>query len=288
MAAATRLTGLSPELLRAWEKRYRVVEPLRSPGGTRRYRGSDIERLRRVKAAVDAGQRISVVSQLDLDALERGAGAPAPAARSLDEIFGALDRLDAVEVQRTLSLQLAALGPARFASECVAPLLREIGERWVEDRLCIASEHLATVVIRALLGAALQPNAASLFGPRVVFATPGGERHELGLQMAAVVALGAGANPLYLGAELPVEEILAAAQRTDAAAVAIGLVTLPLDAAERAVAALRGGLPLRVHLWLGGARARELPQREGVEALEGFEALERRVARLGFERTRKA
>jgi DNA-binding transcriptional MerR regulator/methylmalonyl-CoA mutase cobalamin-binding subunit len=288
MAAATRLTGLSPELLRAWEKRYRVVEPLRSPGGTRRYRGSDIERLRRVKAAVDAGQRISVVSQLDLDALERGAGAPAPAARSLDEIFGALDRLDAVEVQRTLSLQLAALGPARFASECVAPLLREIGERWADDRLRIASEHLATAVIRALLGAALQPNAASLFGPRVVFATPGGERHELGLQMAAVVALGAGANPLYLGAELPVEEILAAAQRTDAAAVAIGLVTLPLDAAERAVAALRGGLPLRVHLWLGGARARELPQREGVEALEGFEALERRVARLGFERTRKA
>jgi len=193
-----RLTGLSPELLRAWEKCYRVVEPLRSPGGTRRYRGSDIERLRLVKAAVDAGQRISVVARMDPAALARGVAAPEATAGSRGAVHRALDRLDALEVQRTLSLQLAALGPARFARECAAPLLREVGERWAADELCVASEHLATAVIRALLGAALQPSAASLLGPRIVFATPSGEPHDLGVQLAAVIALGAGANPLYL------------------------------------------------------------------------------------------
>jgi len=70
--------------------------------------------------------------------------------------------------------------------------------------------------------------------------------------------------------------------------VALGLVTLPLAEAERVVTALRGGLPPRVRLWLGGARARELPPHEAVEPLASLEALEQRVARLGFERVRSA
>jgi hypothetical protein len=101
--------------------------------------------------------------------------------------------------------------------------------------------------------------------------------------MSAVVALGAGAYPVYLGAELPVAEILAAAERARASAVALGVVTLPPTEAARAVDALRSGLPARVRLWLGGPLAGALAAHEGVEALESLEALERRVARLAFE-----
>ena len=286
LRTAARLTGLSTELIRAWERRYGVVEPLRTPGGTRRYRAADLARLRLLKAAVDAGNRIGQVARLDPAELERrAAGLQAPSTSGFEEIVSALERLDGPEAQRLLSLQLSALGPVRFAREFAAPLAREIGERWAADRLPIASEHLATGVLRSMLGSALQPTAASVLGPRIVFATLAGERHELGLQMAALTALGAGANPIYLGAELPFEELRSAVERAGAAALALSLVTLSPDRAAQAVRAIRVGLPYDVHLWLGGAAASALEPGDGVECIDSLEAFEQRVALLGFEST---
>ena len=283
LRTAARLTGLSPELLRAWERRHRVVEPLRTPGGTRRYSAADLERLRLVKAAVDAGHRISQVAHLELAELKRvSAGAETRPAGRLDEILAALHHFDSGEVQRLLSLQLSALGAARFAREIALPLVREIGERWANGQMGIAREHLASSVLRSLLGSALQPTATSLLGPRIVFASPTGERHELGLLMAALTAVGAGANALYLGAELPVEDLLGAVEDTDAAALALSLVTVPAAHAARTVSALRGGLASEVHLWLGGAGARDVELPQGVEHIESLEDLEQRVILLGL------
>lgn len=284
LRTAARLTGLSPELLRAWERRHGVVEPIRTPGGTRRYRAADLERLRLVKAAVDAGNRISHVARLELAELERlSAGAGARPAGRLDDVLAALDHFDTGEVRRLLSLQLSALGSARFARETALPLAREIGERWANGRIGIALEHLATGVLRSLLGSALAPSATSLLGPRIVFATPTGERHELGLLMAALTALGAGANAIYLGVELPVEELLGAVEGAGAAALAISLV-IPTSQSARAVSALRGGLAPEVHLWLGGASAGDIDLPDAVEHIESLEAFEQRVLLLGFER----
>ena len=282
LRTAARLTGLSPELLRAWERRHRVVEPLRTPGGTRRYSAADLERLRLVKAAVDAGHRISQVARLEPAELKRvSADAETRPAGRLDAILAALHHFDSGEVQRLLSLQLSALGAARFAREIAVPLVREIGERWANGQMGIAREHLASSVLRSLLGSALQPTATSLLGPRIVFASPTGERHELGLLMAALTAVGAGANALYLGAELPVEDLLGAVEDTDAAALALSLVTVPAAHAARTVSALRGGLASEVHLWLGGAGARDVELPQGVEHIESLEDLEQRVILLG-------
>ncbi len=288
LGTVARLTGLSPDLLRAWERRYGVVEPLRTPGGTRRYRASDLERLRLVKAVVDAGHRISDVARLDMEDLERRAAETSETAPGrLDEILAAVDRLDGAEAQRLLSIQLAALGPVHFAHDLARPLLTEIGDRWANGEMCVASEHLASSVLRTLLGSALQPSATSLLGPRIVFATPSGETHELGLQIAALTAMGAGANPLYLGASLPVEEMRLAVERSGAAAVALACVTLrPRDAA-RAVREARDGLDEDVLLWVGGGLASELELPTGAERITTFEELEQRVALLCSRRARK-
>lgn len=284
LRTAARLTGLSPELLRAWERRHGVVEPARTPGGTRRYSAEDLERLRLVKAAVDAGQRIGQVARLDLEELKRRAAPERVIADGrLDAILAALERLDGVEAQRLLSLQLSALGAVRFARELACPLTREIGERWANERMGISSEHLATGVLRSMLGAALQPGPVSLLGPRIVFATPAGEGHELGLLMAALVAMSAGANPLYLGADLPIDDLLDAAHQSGATAVALSLVTLPPDQAERALSAARAGLAAEVSLWVGGAGARNTEIPDGVELLESLNDLERRVALMLFD-----
>jgi DNA-binding transcriptional MerR regulator len=281
--AAARMTGLTPDLLRAWERRYGVVSPVRTKGGTRRYRASDLERLRLLKAASDAGHRIGELAGLDREALERRLASPSEAPTSaVEAVVAALGRLDGDEAERLISLQLAALGPVRFARELALPLLHEIGERWAGDRLCAASEHLGTALLRSLLGTALRPTLTSRQGPRIVFATPAGDRHELGLLIAALVALGAGGNPLYLGPELPVEELVHAVNVVGAGALALGITVLPAGEALAAVRALRAALPDAVELWIGGARARELALSAGAIALDSLETLERRVTLLAL------
>jgi hypothetical protein len=104
--------------------------------------------------------------------------------------------------------------------------------------------------------------------------------------MAALTAMGAGANPVYLGAELPVEDLLSAVESSGAAALALSVVTLPSPQANRAISAIRGGLPNEVHLFIGGAAASGLEPLDGVERIENLEQLERRVALLGFESTK--
>jgi DNA-binding transcriptional MerR regulator len=285
LRAAARLTGLSPDLLRAWESRYGVVKPLRTAGGTRRYRAADLERLRLVKAAVDAGDRISAVARLDpVELARRAAGTERPSQAGLEPILSALARLDAEGAQRLLALQLSAMGPVSFARVFALPLAREIGERWATNRMGIASEHLATGVLRSMLGSALTPTAASRLGPTIVFATPTGERHELGLQSAALTALGAGANPIYLGAELPVEDLLGAVANSGAAVLALSLVTIPNGPAGQMIGAIRNGLPDEIRLWIGGPRATEIAASNGVEPIGSLEEFERRVALLGFEK----
>jgi DNA-binding transcriptional MerR regulator len=281
LRTASRLTGLSAELLRAWERRHGVVEPRRTTGGTRRYSAADLERLRLLKAAVEAGHRIGEIAQLDAAELKRrAAGAEPRSTGRLDGILSALEHLEGAEAQRLLALHLSALGPARFARGVALPLVHEVGERWANGQMGIAQEHLATGILRSLLGSALQPTATSLLGATIVFATPTGERHELGLLMAALTALGAGANPLYLGAELPVEELLSAVEATGAAALALSLVTMPSAQATRTVSALRGGLADEVHLWLGGIGAANLALPQRVECIEDLEDFEQRVMLL--------
>jgi DNA-binding transcriptional MerR regulator len=260
------------------------VDPLRTPGGTRRYRAADLERLRLLKAAVDAGHRISQVANLDAEELQRRAAAPevSPTDR-LEEILEAFDELASSEAHRLLSLQLSALGPVGFAHEIAIPLAREIGERWANDRLGVASEHLATGVLRSMLGSALVPGASALLGPRIVFATPSGERHELGLLTAALTAMAAGANPIYLGADLPVEDILGAVERSRADALALGVVSTPDARERRGIGAIRGGLQPGVRLWVGGAGARGVDLPEGVERIENLQQFEQMVTLLVSE-----
>jgi len=101
--------------------------------------------------------------------------------------------------------------------------------------------------------------------------------------MAALTAQGAGANALYLGAELPVEDMLAAVEGADAAVLALSVVTISAAQATRAISAARGGLSDDVQLWVGGAGASEFDLPDAIEKIESLDSLEQRVALLGFD-----
>ena len=286
LRAAARLTGISPELLRAWERRHRVVIPARSAGGSRRYSSADIEHLRRVKAAVDGGHRIGRVAKLSVEQIEALSSPSKPQpTEPMAEILSSIEHLDAALCQRLLAVQFSALGPALFSRRVALPLLHEIGERWSKNTLGIAQEHLISSTLRSVLGAALIPNPASLGGPPIVFATPSGERHEIGLLVAAIAALSAGASPLYLGTEMPAEDLISAAKQTRAHVVALSIVSLSSNQANSAINCLRRGLPDRVAIWLGGAGSQALTLPPLVEQVHSIDDLEQRVTLLEYAST---
>jgi DNA-binding transcriptional MerR regulator len=284
LGAVARLTGLSPHLLRAWERRYGAVRPLRTAGGTRRYRESDVARLRRLRAAVGAGHPIGDVVRLSDAELERRASLAAAAGPepTLEPILRAVEGLDAEEAERRLGAQLSALGPVGFVRGVASPLLLEIGRRWESGRLCVASEHLASSILRNLLGACLRRTRAALQAPPILFTTLPGERHELGALMAAVRAVEVGGHPVFLGGDLPVSEVALAADRLGAAAVAIGVCMRDGDELAGSIRALRETLPARTEIWVGGPGAPDLRLPDGVARVRNSDELERKVELLAL------
>ena len=281
LGAVARLLQVTPHLLRAWERRYGAVRPGRTAGGTRRYSEADVARLRLLRAGVEAGHPISEIATLPVAELERrfAERVEAPVA-PLGDLLRSVDALDARELERRLGQQLAALGPRDFARRVALPLLEEVGQRWRRGALCIAAEHATSAILRSLLGGALRfPRAAG--GPLLVFATPSGERHELGLLAAALCAQDRGARVLFLGPDLPAAEIARALRDAGGgAAVVVAVVSLDAPAARRALAELRRSVPDDVPIWVGGSLGASLPASPGVRPLADLDDLEGQVELL--------
>lgn len=290
-AAVAQLTGVSAHALRAWERRYGAVEPQRTPGGARRYSEREVARLRLLRRATDAGHPIGEIASLPDAEIRRRLGLsepgakPSPDAESIgaevvESLVDAARALDVDGLEHALARLLATLGPRRFAREVATPVLRRIGDEWEQGELAVSAEHAATTVFRSLLGTTLRRDSIAGAGPTVLFATPTGERHELGTLVAAIDALASGVRAVFLGCDLPCAEIAGAARRLDARAVALGVCGLAPDAAERELRALRRALPTRVPILLGGRTAAEVAAVPGVEMIHRLEDLHDHASRI--------
>jgi len=256
-----KLTGLTPDLIRVWERRYRVVEPVRGPRGARLYGDEDVARLQVLARVVGDGRSIGDVAHLPMADLEKmvlpGTAAaqisvPAP---TLDAMLAAIERLDMAALERSLGDSLLALGAARFAPEVAMPLLSAVGERWLSGRLSIGQEHLVTSALRNLLGA-LSRSSRDPAAPAILLATPSGERHELGLLMVAVLAAEQGLGFYLLGADVPAAEIADTATKLRVRAIGLSFVgEVNRLAASQALQQLDATLPPSVELWIGGGDA---------------------------------
>ena len=300
-------TGLSPHLLRAWERRYGVVAPSRSEGGQRLYSDLDIERLTRLRGLVERGHAISRIASLPLERLtqlEEETGSAAAQglggsrlddqarARSIQEFndgaMRAVRALDAAGLQEVLERAAVTLGVPDFLETVAVTTLEDIGHGWTERSVSVAQEHMATAVFRRVLGWLLGVYQTTGAAHRLVVATPPGERHELGALMAAISAAAEGWSVTYLGPDLPVKELLSASGQARAEAVALSIVQ-PGD--ERGVlSALRevqAGLPPRVALLLGGAGAQGFQaeiESAGVHLIDSLAELRAALQRLAAER----
>ena len=249
--------GVTVPVLRAWERRYGIVNPGRSSGGYRQFDEDSVARIRTMRALVDEGWSPSAAAAAILDGSEPvredgngpvGAVAPvgvpglpqpgtgpAEAAALTERFLSAARDLQPDAITGVLDDSFARGSFERIAADLLFPALEALGEAWAAGRVSVAGEHMASSAVQRRLGQALEAaGSAEGRGPRVVVGLPPGGRHELGALAFAVAARRAGLHVTYLGADLPLDDWLAAAG--NAAAAVIGVVTARDRNAAMAVA----------------------------------------------------
>jgi DNA-binding transcriptional MerR regulator len=265
--AVSQATGITVETLRAWERRYAIVQPSRDPAGRRMYSAADVERLRRLRSATELGHTISRLATLgdsDLSKLLADAGSrsrsPARGQSYIDRAIEATLNSDPIGVEEILSSAVALLWPNEVVNTVMVPLAREVGERWHRGELSIAQEHMVTDIVRRLVITQTRCFALNDSGPSLVLATLTGEPHEIGLLMCGWIAATRRVRTHFLGTGLPGPEVARFAHDVGAHAVLVSLV-LP-ESVVPAIAELRelsAELAGKIELWTGGAAARDIP-----------------------------
>ena len=240
-----RRTGVSPELLRAWERRYGLLRPERSAGGYRLYSSDDEHRVRAMTAELERGISASEAARLSL-----GDRTDVPSAGTLVE---ALVRFDDVGAHAALDRLLSSLTLETVLRDSVLPGVRDLGERWQRREITIAQEHFASNLLRGrLLGLARGWDRGS--GPRALLACPTGEQHDLSLIAFGLALREYGWRITYLGADTPVATIAETATELRPALVVMSAVDPErLSVCAEALRELAAQFPLA----LAGAGASE-------------------------------
>jgi DNA-binding transcriptional MerR regulator len=222
-----RRVGVSEHVLRAWERRYRLLRPVRSPGGYRLYSDADERRVRRMRAHLAAGLSAAEAARAALGEERPGPPPPpgtGPAVGGLagpaQDLAESLDRLDEPGAQAALDRLLAGFTVETVLRDAVLPYLHDLGDRWESGQVSIAGEHFASNLLRGRL-AGLARGWGYGHGPRAVLACPPGEQHDLGLLMFGIVLHRCGWRVEYLGASTPIAELAQTARQAHAGVVVL-------------------------------------------------------------------
>ena len=248
----SRRLGVSDHVLRAWENRYGLLQPVRSPGGFRLYSEADEARVRQMQAYLADGLSAAEAARA---ALEGGtspdpgwlAGPPAAAAAGSEPLAAlrqALDAFDEPAAQAVLDRLMTELSLPAVLRDVVLPYLADLGERWQRGTASIAVEHFASNLIRGRL-AGLARGWGSGHGPQALLACPPGELHDMALMVFGIVLNRTGWRIGYLGANTPVGE-LARAAGTSRPDLIVLAATVPenLEPLRSELASLAGRVPL--------------------------------------------
>nr|QKW93833.1 DNA-binding transcriptional MerR regulator [Vitiosangium cumulatum] len=264
---AAELSGVRVELIRAWERRYGVLAPRRTPSGYRVYTDRDVEVLKRLKQLTEEGVSISEAATMLPQLLaELEASRPAPAqvqeatsvrlAAWREDILEAAQALDQRRVARVLDEVLAALSPLKAYEEVLVPLQCEVGVRWHSGAFSVVQEHLVTQEVRARIISLLHVSPDKGHR-RVVLACFPDEQHEIGLLGAALRMRHEGMSVTLLGQRVPAMEVGRLARELKAELVGLSAVTDPgARDFEESLSRIRQEVPKGIPVWVGGPAAR--------------------------------
>ncbi len=297
IAAVERDTGLSKDVLRMWERRYGFPLPERDANGERLYPAVQVERLRVIKRLMDQGYRPGRLITLTEDELlalaprrprNMDEGSQSDAQNGLSELLALIKQHDATAYQQALQHCLARQGLQGFVLNTIAPLTRLVGEAWEDGRIEVFEEHLFTELTKRVMRQAIGTLVVSGHGPRILLTTVPEEPHLLGLLMVEALFSLEGATCIPLGTQMPLLEIVRAAEAHRADIVAL---SFSVAFAQRKIPGLlqqlRDLLPAHIDVWVGGSGANRIGATSGVRRIG---SLNEAVAAIGdwSETQRKA
>lgn len=266
------LTGLTPETLRAWERRYGAITPQRDHNERRVYSQQDLDRLMLLAQLTRQGHAISKLAPLgesQLQDLQRATPQPASSVQH-DFIVQILDSLKSYQVERTeqlLKRALIAYEPLIYVRDILLPALQAVGLLWHQGEISIAQEHWFSGCVKRIV-LSMVNNIHQLYDerPAMLFATTRGEVHEFGILVSCLLAACQQYNCYYLGRDLPAGDIAEAVSYLKPEIVVLSLViTPPTTETVQEMARLSESLP-KTMVWIGGEGASYLQQQQGLPA----------------------
>jgi methanogenic corrinoid protein MtbC1 len=286
-----KLTGLSKDVVRVWERRYGLVKPVRSANRYREYTDEDVALLRFLKEEMGRGQTIGALAVEGRGSLlqrMRASSAPTlqalkPHDHLLDELVECLDPLEKTRFEQKLNGAVAVIPFEESVQRILLPLQRRVGELWHQGRVNVAVEHYVTKLIQQKLFSVINQLPVNEFGPRIVIACPEGEWHEIGAQAVAYIAATRGCHVYYLGPNLPTSDLLDFCERIKPDLVLLSLTEIKSDGTARRLLQDLEPLSTRRSVAVGGQGARaieNLLQDSKIELLDDLTALHTRLMNL--------
>ena len=260
--AVVALTGLNPDTIRAWERRYRAIEPARSNGGTRQFSEEDVTRLICLKELRERGYALPTLAKLPTSELttmrhgqKPGAQTPRPTQPPLSSeqqaYLDAIENLDVGAALAKLNEMSDELGNLELILRVAIPIMWEVGRRWSNGTLGTAPEHLVRAQLKSLMTSRLEqiPNAPG--ARRLLFTTPAGQLHEFGILAGSVLAKEAGFDVLYLGPDLRAEDIIWSVARSNVDILVLSVVRRMSEDEMKQMERLVDTVSPNVPVWIG-------------------------------------
>ena len=278
--SVARLTNLSVDTIRAWEKRYAAVVPSRAPAGQRRFSSDDVARLILLKQAVDAGRAISAVAPLSTSTLrglvQNGRKVGDADDAIISDLLHSVRAFEASELAAKLTLAALSRSAVDFADDIVAPLMIEIETNPGSLSQSTIQALLLSISVHSISSILFEKYRASGSRPLMLFLTLPGEKHSLPPLLAALVAAEAGYRALYAGTEIAPYHVESVLKSSKAAALGIYVGTQN-DDTNRLLQELRKRI--EVPLFLGAANAGRYAKLGATENMREFAAA---LSRLNY------
>jgi DNA-binding transcriptional MerR regulator len=279
-------TGLNPDTIRAWERRYAAIEPVRSAGGTRQFSEEDVTRLLCLKDLRERGFALQTIAQLstseltsmrggDRSTVARALPTQPPLSQPQQAYLNAIENLDASSALEQLHGMSEHVGNLQLILGVAIPIMWEVGRRWSEGTLGTAPEHLVRAQLRSLMTRRLEQIPTSEGARRLLFTTPAGQLHEFGILAGSVLAKEAGFDVLYLGPDLPTEDIIWSVAKSEADILVLSVVRRmdeeQMQQMERLVSTVSPNVPVWIACPPDHPLARRIPKATFISSIEDFQ-----------------
>jgi methanogenic corrinoid protein MtbC1 len=270
---ASKKSGLSVHTIRAWEKRYKAISPQRTNTNRRLYTEKDIEKLSLLKKAINLGHSIGRIANLEINSLQNllkemelvqgDASKPLKVELDTDKISKTqqyidnclenIKKLEPKKLELLLRNASSDFGTFYVLTDIISPLVGIVGDLWREGKLRIAHEHLASEVIKSFLKNIILQSGNENSSKIIVVTTPKGQIHDVGATLVAATCAIEGWTPIYLGPNLPYEEIVGAVKQNNARALALSIVYPEInDILQQELKSVRGLIDKNIIIFAGG------------------------------------